>query len=291
MSIDAVALLRIRRLEAPRTSVGTTFLVQHRRDCSLLHTMARFEGTPLDEHVLRVRRLLGDALDRHHDERGVYVFPDVCEPRGDTYEAILEELGGAGGFGPMVSAAHVPRRRGEAAEGSYEALERRARQRLGDDAEAALLLTEMSFLLARADPSRQAEYRENRDRLLETMGAAFVTELERHLERKSAAAFMRPRGVELRAEALLDATEAAPVVTPQALDRFFDSGEAARAVEALGPAFKAHVAHALTSLGVDPAALPEDDLARRLAKAAGLERAEKAPRRRPTRRRKRPAKR
>lgn len=111
------------------------------------------------------------------------------------------------------------------------------------------------------------------------------------VSRRPRRAGRRPRGVELRAEALLDATEAAPVVTPQALDRFFDSGEAARAVEALGPAFKAHVAHALTSLGVDPAALPEDDLARRLAKAAGLERAEKAPRRRPTRRRKRPAKR
>jgi hypothetical protein len=42
---------------------------------------------------------LGDALPRIHDDpRGVFVSPDVCEPRAKTYEGIIEELKDAGRF-------------------------------------------------------------------------------------------------------------------------------------------------------------------------------------------------
>ena len=42
---------------------------------------------------------LGDALARIHDDpRGVFVSPDVCEPRAKTYEGIIDELKDAGRF-------------------------------------------------------------------------------------------------------------------------------------------------------------------------------------------------
>lgn len=41
----------------------------------------------------------GSALPRIHDDpRGVFVFPDVCEPRAETYEGIVEELASVGRF-------------------------------------------------------------------------------------------------------------------------------------------------------------------------------------------------
>ena len=128
MGIDAIAVLRIPRLAAPSTGFGTQYLVQHRGDCSLLHTMERFDGSRLDEHVLTVRRVLGDALDAHDDPRGVFVFPDVCEPKGTDYSSIIRELEGAGGFGPMVAADHLPLRIANAAPGSYDELSREVRQ-------------------------------------------------------------------------------------------------------------------------------------------------------------------
>src|SRR5689334_16015608 len=105
MGIDAVALLRIARLPAPKTSFGAEYLVQHRGDASLLHTFVGFEGTALDEHALNVRRILGDALDAHDDPRGLLIFPDVAEPRGRSYDAIVAELGGP--FTPVVGLDHV----------------------------------------------------------------------------------------------------------------------------------------------------------------------------------------
>src|SRR6188474_379904 len=108
MGIDAVALLRISGLGAPRTPLGTEHYVEHRGDATLLHTMNRFEGAAPDEHALALRELLGAALDAHDDPRGILFFPDVCEPKGADYEAIASAVARAGVWAPKVGADHVP---------------------------------------------------------------------------------------------------------------------------------------------------------------------------------------
>jgi hypothetical protein len=108
MSIDAMAVLKIPKLKAPPTQWGTTYLVYHRGDCSLLYTMAHFHGAAPEELALLVRQILGDALDAHADPRGVFLYPDVCEPRSDGYDAIIAELESAGVWAPKVAADHVP---------------------------------------------------------------------------------------------------------------------------------------------------------------------------------------
>ncbi len=271
MSIDAVAVLRIRRLPTPTTQFGTRFLVQHRGDCSLLHTLQRFEGTPLDEHVLSVRRILGDQLDAHDDPRGLFIFPDVCEPEGRSYARILSELEGAGGFGPLVKADHVPLRITNAAPGSYDELVRQARATLGDDAELAMTMTEVSFLIAKSTPTRASEYVTAREQLRASMGEAFISALEPHLEERAQQTIASQQRFMQQVERLTQERFEAPVVGAAELDQFFSSGQANAVIDSLGPGFKKHLEGALSSLGVALDELPEDDLARRLAKAAGVE--------------------
>jgi len=108
MSIDAVAVLRIANLPPPPTSVGTNHLVEHRGEATLLHTFNRFEAADPDEHALALRRLLDAALDAHDDPRGILFYPDVCEPKGASYDAIVRELASAGKWVPKVDADYVP---------------------------------------------------------------------------------------------------------------------------------------------------------------------------------------
>jgi hypothetical protein len=108
MSIDAMAVLKIPKLPAPKTEWGGSYLVYHRGDCSLLYTMAHFHGSAPEELALLVRQILGDGLDAHADARGIFFYPDVCEPLGDTYERIVAELQSAGVWAPKVAADFVP---------------------------------------------------------------------------------------------------------------------------------------------------------------------------------------
>jgi hypothetical protein len=89
MSIDAVAVLRIADLAEPVTSFGTTYPVEHRGDASLVSLFRRFDRADLDEHALALRSLLGPALDAHADPRGILFFPDLIDPQGTSYDAIV----------------------------------------------------------------------------------------------------------------------------------------------------------------------------------------------------------
>lgn len=63
-----------------------------------IFTALRFHDADAD-FALRcwLHEHLGDALARIHDDpRGVFVSPDICEPRADTYDEIVQELGSAG---------------------------------------------------------------------------------------------------------------------------------------------------------------------------------------------------
>ena len=73
MGIDAVALLRGRNHPLPGILLKTL------DDGALVFNLPRF-SVDLELMALALRLRLGDALDVHHDERGVFLIPDVAEP-------------------------------------------------------------------------------------------------------------------------------------------------------------------------------------------------------------------
>lgn len=106
MSIDAVALLRI-----PEFEPGDELDVRELDDGFLLYLSLPFASDD-DDLLDALDELLGDALDDHDDDRGVFVLPDVADPdESETYEAVLAAVGEAGRFLPLVPAeplaAHV----------------------------------------------------------------------------------------------------------------------------------------------------------------------------------------
>jgi len=109
MSIDAVAVLRIARLEPLAAPYGC-HPVAHSGDASLVNTMTPFHGVTADELALSLRRLLGEALDAHDDPRGILLFPDAAAPSSAGYEAIVKEMAGAGKWVPKVGPDHIPAR-------------------------------------------------------------------------------------------------------------------------------------------------------------------------------------
>lgn len=93
MSIDAVALLRI-----PEFEPGDELDVRELDDGFLLYLSVPF-GAEDDDLLDALDEALGDALDDHDDDRGVFVLPDVADPDdAETYEAVLTAVGEAGRF-------------------------------------------------------------------------------------------------------------------------------------------------------------------------------------------------
>ncbi|HVH47641.1 MAG TPA: hypothetical protein VM925_35140 [Labilithrix sp.] len=270
MGIDAVALLRIPNLVPPRTSFGIDFHVEHRADCSLLYTMDRFDGTAADEHAMQLRGVLGDTLDEHTDERGILFFPDVCEPRGASYEAIVAELRGAGVWAPKVSVDHVPSRFTAATPGSHESVVAELITAVGRD--TALEIdsnAEMNFLVMQADPGRAdavADYAAQINRLREALGEAFVTRYEASLRGKLAHAREQQQTSMDRQAVLSDRmARGEPLVSQSELGAFIADGRATAILEGLDPSLTKDLEEELESVDVD--ALPENDLARMLAGA------------------------
>ena len=207
MGIDAVALLRVSGLGAPRTRVGTEHHVEHRGDATLLHTMNRFEGAAPDEHALALRELLGAALDAHDDPRGILFFPDVCEPAGDDYEAIARAVGRAGVWAPKVGADHVPLRYTAARAGTHEALVAAMIAKLGRDEALSLDELVQVFALVReaagAGQDAADGYAEQLDRVRTAMGDAFVREYEPSVDRQVARTRARQEAQQQLVEAWL----------------------------------------------------------------------------------------
>ena len=65
-------------------------------DGALVYMGAQFAAEP-DELAASLRSRLGPALELHQEQRGVYIFPDVAEPRAKRYGALIAEMG-EGGF-------------------------------------------------------------------------------------------------------------------------------------------------------------------------------------------------
>lgn len=103
MGIDAVALLRPRSrellgrcLEQAELPPGSITPLED--GAALWSTFVRFPGTGRTTELrVLLREVFGADLPALHDDpRGLFLFPDVCEPRGRSYDAVLAELEGVG---------------------------------------------------------------------------------------------------------------------------------------------------------------------------------------------------
>ena len=133
MSIDALALLKGHDLQLP-----DRFVLRALDDGVLVLTGQRFGGD-LEELGTALRHLLGGALDQHDDPRGVFIIPDVAEPKAQSYEGIVEEIGEAGEWAPLVSADHVPASLANAPDGSLANMVGQMMGALGGDALAEMM--------------------------------------------------------------------------------------------------------------------------------------------------------
>jgi hypothetical protein len=145
MSIDALALLKGRDLPLP-----SGLLLKTLDDGVLVVTHQRFGGD-LEELGSALRHLLGDALDRHDDARGVFVIPDVAEPRARTYDCVVDEIGEAGEWAPIVAAGHVPASMASAPDGGLANMMGQVMGALGGDT-----LSEMMQALTTGDTAALA---------------------------------------------------------------------------------------------------------------------------------------
>jgi hypothetical protein len=181
MSIDAVALLRIANLVPPPARFGS-HLVEHRGDATLFHMLDGFDAADPDEHALGLRKRLGAALDAHEDARGILFFPDICEPKGTSYEAIVREVGNAGVWTPKVDDGYLPQRwRGkpryplDALVGELiAAVGREAAWRMEFQATSA----RMDLVGAPQEPAALAAFRASLDAIAAVMGPEFAARWE-----------------------------------------------------------------------------------------------------------------
>jgi hypothetical protein len=104
MSVDAVMVVRpkspamLRDVFDPE-EVHATVLAD---GTVLVSTFARFAALEADpQQGIGILSTYGKALLAAHDDpRGFYFYPDVCEPRAQSYDALLEEVAGAGVWVP-----------------------------------------------------------------------------------------------------------------------------------------------------------------------------------------------
>lgn len=75
-------------------------------DATLVFTGARFSLDALEAAKL-LRRRFGELLDRHRDSRGIFIYPDVAEPKSTNYDDIIEEVGEGGVFVPLLEASQL----------------------------------------------------------------------------------------------------------------------------------------------------------------------------------------
>jgi hypothetical protein len=117
MSMEAVALVRIEAsvlastLKAAGSSGtaleganGERITIKALDDATLIFTSVSVRDAETEELGLLIRALVGDALDKHDDDRGVFTFPKAAAPKAKSYDAAIEEVGEMGEWAPKVSA-------------------------------------------------------------------------------------------------------------------------------------------------------------------------------------------
>lgn len=105
MTIRAIALLRVSLDSLPDAVRARATSLE---DGILLPTDAAFATDP-EELSVAVRALVGPALEsEHRDPRGIFMIPDVVTPKASGYEAVVDEIGEGGVWGPLVDSLDAP---------------------------------------------------------------------------------------------------------------------------------------------------------------------------------------
>jgi uncharacterized protein (DUF2267 family) len=213
VSIDAVAVLRIANLVPPRTWFGTTHHVEYRGDATLFHMFDGFDAFDPDEHALGLRRRLGAALDAHDDERGILFFPDICEPKGTSYEAIVREVASAGRWTPKVDEDYLPQRWRGSPRYPLDALVGQLTAVVGREAawklEFDVLSKRMDLAGAPDRADAQAAFGASLDAIARIMGAEFAASWEATLNAQLEALQAAQRRQEQELDELLPGRERA----------------------------------------------------------------------------------
>jgi len=105
MTIHAIALLRVSKEALPEAVRARATSLD---DGLLLATDTSFADDP-EELSVAVRALAGPAVEsQHRDPRGILFVPSVVTPAATSYEAVVEEIGEGGVWGPLVDALELP---------------------------------------------------------------------------------------------------------------------------------------------------------------------------------------
>jgi len=269
MSIDALVLLRIEKLAAPKFVTGVTLAVRHRGDASIVSTLTRFDARAPDEFALALCQMLGSALDAHDDPRGILVFPEVCEFRGRKYDTIVNEVTGAGFWAPKVAAGHVPTRYTKAAPLTHDSLVNEMIERMGRDAALEFdMIAQVNELSAAASglPELVEEAALHLKKLTKKMGAEFSTRYQASLRDKVLEA---QRAQAAHSDRMRDFDERArrgePLISEAEVMSFLQSGGADAVLGHLAPELEKALEKELGALDVE--GLPDGDLGKEIAKA------------------------
>ncbi len=125
MGIHVIALLKGKNL-----SLAERLHAKALSDGALVHTGIAFGGEP-EMLAFGLRSSIGDALDPHDDPRGVFIMPDVAEPKSKDYEGVIAEIGEAGEWIRKAEAGEVPATLTGADAGSFDAMMGAAMQAIG----------------------------------------------------------------------------------------------------------------------------------------------------------------
>jgi len=123
MGIDAVAVLRVRSRALLRERLQAADMRENAIEplvdgAAKLSTYLRYPRNEEEQHALCafLTGVFGEDLPRIHDDpRGVLFFPDITEPRATTYDALVEEVRGAGLWLRPATPADIERRGAEMA--------------------------------------------------------------------------------------------------------------------------------------------------------------------------------
>ncbi len=263
MSVDALAVLNIEKLVAPRDEgSGIALPVIHQGDASIVSTWTRFDALTPDEFSLALRRLFGSALDAHDDPRGILFFPDVCEYRAPKYRSIVEELEPSGFWAPMVALDHVPVRYTHAAPGSHDALVGAMIERMGrDDALRLDLMLQSTAMAGLVSPDVARGFAEELAELERAMGADFGARYAASAREKARAEKAALEARHGSVQELFERSERGePLVNADELRAFVASGAADAVFHNFDPTMRAALEEQLGAL--DTEGLPDDDFAK-----------------------------
>lgn len=159
MSMNAVALVKI---DGTSLEESDQMKVTRLDDAVLITTTVSVRDTEPEQLGLVIRALLGDALDGHDDERGVFTFPAAAKPDAKTYAAAIEEVGEMGEWVPRATAEDMPAGEGDLAALAGDLLggmgpdvmELQKRMMAGDPTAMQDAMKHVGAILA--DPSKQA---------------------------------------------------------------------------------------------------------------------------------------